>query len=56
MFFYPNFEGSVDGIVDDETIALPLAEGVSLQMVHALGLVLSRSTRSNSHSVRPLRR
>ena len=33
VFFYQNFEAFVEDIVDDGTLALPLEEGVSLQMV-----------------------
>jgi uncharacterized protein YbjT (DUF2867 family) len=33
VFFYQNFETFVDSIVDDQTLAFPLEEGVSLQMV-----------------------
>lgn len=33
VFFFQNLEAFVDSIVDDGTLALPLAEGVSLQMV-----------------------
>ncbi|QLD89808.1 NmrA/HSCARG family protein [Natronomonas salina] len=33
VFFFQNFEAFVDDVVDDGTLALPLEEGVSLQMV-----------------------
>jgi len=33
VFFYQNLEAFAEDIVDDGTLALPLAEGVSLQMV-----------------------
>jgi len=33
VFFYQNLEGFVESIVDDGTLAFPLVEGVSLQMV-----------------------
>ncbi|MBX0323243.1 NmrA/HSCARG family protein [Halomicroarcula sp. F13] len=33
VFFYQNLEGFVESIVEDGTLAFPLAEGVSLQMV-----------------------
>jgi uncharacterized protein YbjT (DUF2867 family) len=34
VFFYQNFEAFVDSIVEDQTLAFPLEEGVSLQMVN----------------------
>jgi uncharacterized protein YbjT (DUF2867 family) len=33
VFFFQNLEAFVESIVDDGTLALPLAEGVSLQMI-----------------------
>lgn len=33
VFFFQNLEAFAEDVVDDDTIALPLAEGVSLQMI-----------------------